>query len=108
MRRGRSALLAELGGVRQLACGPPGPGRAVSTETFLLAEHLSALACISLRARKSFRVKAAAPPGERGFSSQNGPDAEAGTIKSTALRYTRAKRTQSRKARAPRQISRPV
>ena len=67
---------------------------------------MPALACIGFRARKSFRVKAAAPPGERGFSSQNGRDAEAGTTTSTAFHYTRAKLTQSCRARPRTQHSR--
>ena len=81
--------------MRRPVRGQPRSERAVSTETFLRTEHLHALACISIHARKSFRVKAAVPPEERGFSSHKRPDAEAGATKSTALRCTRSKSTRS-------------
>jgi hypothetical protein len=54
--------------------------QAVSTETFLRTDHLPALACISIRARESYRVKAAAAHGERGFSSQNGQARKSGRV----------------------------
>src|ERR1700733_14103345 len=64
----------------------------VSTETFLRTEHLPALACISLRARESYRVKAAAPPGERAIPTRFSRDHPSPTQRPQPRRPSRTRR----------------